>query len=567
MALTNSHHFRREYGLLTLVWFAVHALPLYWLTEGRNYTGEIVQSRTLLDYGFWARKGAYLTGIMSAGIVPNPADFNYTNHPYPIVWLYTLLYWLFGPAGDFALIALTGLAGCLLTYRFLKEFFTLKVAWFTTVLLTAAHATVEFATNTEAIALSTIIWPLAGLAIIGLRSSRPRIKAAAPWLLGLVVFLSGQISWFALTTVPVLLLLCLPLGVSPREAIRHPASISGWIPILGGAMATLAVFIGQIVEYSPDLRANLHYLGAQSGADGNGFLATRLNQAPVLLLRMLLAGPALWLGAVVGLTQFRKPLGSPASPPANVSQRRLAGILLLYLGIFGLVMFTIPRLLFLNQHAFKFTVWPCAILTAFALTSLDAKWFRRALVAVALPSLLFCFAKIHDYRASAASVALGRWLAATTNPKEIVFSNLTDLKPPVEPWDGECFANAKAVADRFVASGVSTEAALIQAARPFKGRLTDAAFLHECSQPMDAALAANIVSGAQTVLVTNLPVPPEGLMIYKTARASLFSLLGKRAPQNMRTGPQDTPRTNVFSLELYHLSPAMVQTMNRQSAP
>jgi len=98
MALTNSHHFRREYGVVTVVWFRGSRLALYWLTEGRNYNGEIVQSRTLLDYGFWARKGAYLTGIMSAGIVPNPADFNDTNHPYPIVWLDTALL-AFGPAG------------------------------------------------------------------------------------------------------------------------------------------------------------------------------------------------------------------------------------------------------------------------------------------------------------------------------------------------------------------------------------------------------------------------------------------------------------------------------------
>ena len=155
----------------------------------------------------------------------------------------------------------------------------------------------------------------------------------------------------------------------------------------------------------------------------------------MLLLRMLLAGPALWLGAFVGLTQFRK----------DCPQRRLAGFLTVYLMIFGLVMFTIPRLLFLNQHAFRFNLWPCAILTAFALTCLDAKWWRRMLAAVALPSLLFCYAKIHDYRASAASVALGRWLATTTNPNEIVFSNLWYLKPPIQPWDGECFANAKAV--------------------------------------------------------------------------------------------------------------------------
>src|SRR2546429_3936862 len=154
MPVTALPKFRRGYWSLTLVWLAVHVLPFIWVADGRNYTGEIVEARTLLNYGFWARKGASMMNMMSAGILPNPADFNYVNHPYPIVWLYTFLYWLFGPAGVFVLIALAGLIGCLLSYRFLKEYFSLEVAWFTTVFVIAAHATVEFATNTEAIAQS-----------------------------------------------------------------------------------------------------------------------------------------------------------------------------------------------------------------------------------------------------------------------------------------------------------------------------------------------------------------------------------------------------------------------------
>src|SRR2546426_12623064 len=94
----------RDYISLAFLWLIVHALPWFWLADGRHFHWEIVEAKKLLEYGFWARKGAILSYGMYAGILPHPGDFNYVNHPYPILWLYTLLYLLFGKVGPYALI-------------------------------------------------------------------------------------------------------------------------------------------------------------------------------------------------------------------------------------------------------------------------------------------------------------------------------------------------------------------------------------------------------------------------------------------------------------------------------
>ena len=103
-------------------------------------------------------------------------------------------------------------------------------------------------------------------------------------------------------------------------------------------------------------------------------------------------------------------------------QRPLVASMLVYLAVFVLVMLTIPRFLFLNQHGFRFPLFACAVMTAFALAYLQAKWARGVLVAIALPGLLFCYAKLHDNRASMASMTLGRWVGANTKPYELLFS-------------------------------------------------------------------------------------------------------------------------------------------------
>jgi hypothetical protein len=541
----------RNYTLLASLWFVIHTPVWFWLSEGRTYPWDIVQAKKLLDYGFWARKGVILEHASYFGIVPNPSDFNYVNHPLPIFWVYALLYNLLGSIGPHAFVALAGLAGCLLTYRFLTYFFPSNVSWFTAALLTAAHGTIEFVANTDVVAQSAIVWPLAAVLIVEWKRAGYGAKTAMPWLIGLVVLACGQISWMAFTTVPVLLLLALPEEVPLATAIRRPWTVAAWIPIIVGAAASLALFIAQVLTYSPSLHGNAHYIGALASRES--FIGARLNMLPVLLLRTLLPGPALWFGALVGLSQI----------PRIRPERRTIVIMLSYFGIFGLVTMAIPRFFFLNQHAQRFVLFPCAVLTAFALANIPAKWFRAALVSIAFVGLLFCYARVHEYRVSMASLTLGRWIGQNTKPDEIIFSNLRNRTQPIQPWDGEFFNDFRMVGDRFVAGPAADQATLAQTVRPFKGRLEKASFLHEASQPMDPALLAKIQSCSRESSSTNLDVPPEGILIFKEARKFVWSLLGsRRTPPYAPQGDDSVHPRNAFRLTLYRLSPECVRELN-----
>src|SRR5256885_3898129 len=133
-----------EYASLTLLWVCTRILPLIWFTDGRHCIWEVLQVRKLLEYGFWSRKGAILASLMYFGILPNPADYNYVNHPYPIFWFYAMIHWLTGPVGLLIIMALIGLAGNLLAYRFLKRIFPVGAAWVAAALFIIAHGNIEF---------------------------------------------------------------------------------------------------------------------------------------------------------------------------------------------------------------------------------------------------------------------------------------------------------------------------------------------------------------------------------------------------------------------------------------
>jgi hypothetical protein len=539
----------RDFVLLALLWLVIHSPVWFWLAEGRNYIWDIAQAKKLLDYGFWARKGAIMEHASYFGILPNPSDFNYVDHPYPIFWLHALLYKFFGSAGPYALVAFLGLVGCLLTYRFLKYFFPSNVAWFTAALFTVAHGTIEFIVNTDNTAQSAIVWPVTAVVIMRWKRAGYPAKTAMPWLLGLVVFACGQISWMAFSIVPALLLLALPEDMPLRIAIRRPWTVPGWMPVLIGSAASLALFIGQILIYSPNLYDSVGWIGYQASRES--LVAARLKMMPVLLLRTLLPGPALWLGALVGLSQI----------PKIRANRRVTAIMLFYLGVFALVTLLIPGFFFFNQHAQRYVLFPCAVLTAFALSNLAAKWLRAGLVSIAFVGLVFCYARVHDYRVSMASITFGRWLGQNSRPDEIMFSNLRFRMPPIQPSDGEFFNDTCMVGDRYVGFGSTNQTTFVQTARPFKGHLKDASFLHEASQPIDPVFLAKIQSCSLGSSSTNLEVPPEGPLMFKEARKFLWLLLGRRAPYSPDAAGS-AHHSNSFALTIYRLSPECVRELN-----
>src|SRR5215475_11284442 len=87
---------RFDWGLLSccFLWLVTRALALCW--QDPRFLWEVWEAKKLLDYGFWDRSGAILHQFWMTGIVADPSKFNYTHHPYPVLWLYTLAYYVGG---------------------------------------------------------------------------------------------------------------------------------------------------------------------------------------------------------------------------------------------------------------------------------------------------------------------------------------------------------------------------------------------------------------------------------------------------------------------------------------
>src|SRR5438552_14759433 len=189
------------YFLVTMVWIATRAYPLS-QAQPRAYW-EVAEAKKLLEYGFCERQGAIINIHFMTGTMHEPWKHNYVNHPYPILWFDTFLYWLGGPWAVLISSALLGLLTCLAMIPALRGCFPQREAGFGALLYTLAPATILFDADTNIVALGAIIWPIS-IYLIGKDSRQGRLAFAA--LLGAAVFVAGQISWFTYTVLPVLLI-------------------------------------------------------------------------------------------------------------------------------------------------------------------------------------------------------------------------------------------------------------------------------------------------------------------------------------------------------------------------
>src|SRR5438105_6318678 len=165
MSATPARH--RSAGALigiTLAWL-ISRLPAFF-NALPEYEWDIWEPRKLLEYGFWRRGGALINVHYMAGQVSNPEVFNYVDHPYPIFWLYTLIYRFFAGWGITVFVAAMGLLGCWLTYFVLARLFAPKIAFFGALLYTLAPSCIFYSINPDVVALAIVMWPAAALVLL-----------------------------------------------------------------------------------------------------------------------------------------------------------------------------------------------------------------------------------------------------------------------------------------------------------------------------------------------------------------------------------------------------------------
>lgn len=516
--------------LLALVWAITRAVPLSQVVPESFF--EVCEAKKQLEYGFFATKGAIINIHYMCGRVAEPERFNYVNHPYPILWADTLACWVGGPWGVVAFNALLGLAGCLAAFAALRQFYEERESFWGAMIFTLVPANVLFNANPDQSGLAAIFWPFT---VWALARARTLATAGSAWLLGALVFLSGQFSWSPYSFYPVLLLGALGVVWERGRGLSweiRPAVVKA---VVLGAALTGAVFVGQIIFYTSDWSALTGYIGRQASAEGG--VSLRQMYVGIGLRAALSAGPALLLGAVAWLGLLPR--------WRRLDWLRLGAIC--YPLLYALCALALRRYFFRERHLYCYLSFPLLILTMETLRQWPGRLWRGTLMVLAVAALGYPLFQATIPVVSQTTLLLSREVQALSQPEQVVATNLLPQQFPFPAWDVGSTGLLGIKADRNLRDTISTGAQLQALPAEFKARRLEILFMLDPARPIDDALRQILeTASSNRDLIFTVPEEPPSLALR--ARSFYWKLAHKH-----QAAP-DAGRTPEMKLRFFQLS-------------
>ncbi len=514
-----------------MIWLLAHIYPVLQIEP--MTTWEIGEAHKLLDYGFLNRAGAIMPPGLMFGRVAHPEDFNFTHHPHPIVWLFTGVLAVAGPWPCIFLVLALRLAATVAVWRLLQRYFQPWPAWFASVLYAVAPIGLALAPDTNCIALGAVIWPFAAALALDESGRRSRL-----WLLGLVIFLGGQSAWLSLTLGPVLLWLAWPAERLDRAGLRAAWQSPRIRMILFSSIATLVFFIAQIVWYAPNFHELVEYVIVRMGLKQPEISRNRM-LVLVVARWVVFAGPALWLGVLLGLKRIGR---EPA-------QKRLLLASAFYLVIFAGTALVLTHFYFIERSPFTYTLFPSAVLAAAALEGARRLWLPVVLsvMSVATAFYMYLGASIPLYSNTARAFAEA--LREHTKVGDAIATNIGVLQPPFAYWDtGGPHASAL-LADRLVYYPVATSAEFELIPAELKRNYLSAVFALVEENEIAPDLRHRIETEGQRIAVVDLVVTPEPESLGQRVREKVWQLSGRYQQRTRKTASAHPTRITFYRLK------------------
>lgn len=531
--------FRHQLLLLTGLWAAIRAWPLVKCVPWTFW--EVWEAGKLLDYGFWARKGAMIECQFGGGRLPRPEMFNYTHHPYPPLWIDTALYALFGPWGIVAANAALGLGIALLTLAVLRRFFDGPSAFFGTVLCAMAPSSIFFDVNPNLVALGACFWPLG--AYLLQRAAEEPSRRGWGWALAATVFCAGQANWFALTLVPAFAAVA---WFGPGETFHRRRLVA---EILAGAFLAATVFALQVLAYTPDFGQLRSYAMGQAGAEAGGLSRGRLLVA-IAVRSGVMVGPALVLGLLAGLWGARR--GGGNVPAA------WRGALLVYFVVWVLAALALPRFFQRERSMYEYLIFPCAVFAAVALQRFGSRPLRTTLLLLAALGALYPQLQASIVQISETSLRIGGMLREKTRPGEVVFTNMADKEFPFEKWDVGCWAFTTVIADRTLTLEVSTRKVFERSVAAYGEFRPDLVYVLDPAQAIEPSLRDALRRMAVRTETVRLDIPPQSPGAMADVRAFYWRWTGQAWGGGRVPSSGGKPRA--VSLEILHIPAARIES-------
>jgi|ERR1044071_458438 hypothetical protein len=519
---------------LIVVWVLLRIYPIMHAEGWTNW--EVWQARKLLDYGFFNRAGAALPSVYMTGRMPHPEDFNYTNHPYPMLWVYTAIYALGGPAACLTMILLVRLCATIVVFVLLRRYFSLGTAWWGTFLYALAPITLAMDVDSNAgVGFGAVIWPFSAFL-----ASDPRQGRWHAWLLGLTVFVAGQISWFTLTLIPVLLMMTIPVGGSWHESWRMMLKSPKCRAILIGAVLTSLVFITQLAVYTADIPFMFEYIFRQMAARPAVLEVSRSAELRMVVLRTILfVGPALLLGAALGIVGMRR------SDP----NRRVSFAYATYFPIFALAASVLTHFFFIERSPYLYAVFPAAFLTAVCLERFRGVLFRSFLFAFSIVTATYIYITFSVPGVTNASRELGSFIGQHTEPDDVVLTNLRQQVPPYQSWDSAAGRSTGMISDRLLFLNITNSEGIIRIEGLLKRNFSKAVFVFDPSLSISPNLGETLAATGGPIARGNLTIVPEPVTFAQRLRELIWNLSGRYKQR----GKLETPGPQKVMLEVYRL--------------
>ena len=497
------------YLLIALVWLLTRVYPLS-TTEPLTYW-EVGEAKKLLEYGFSARSGAIINNFYMTGMVSEPWKYNYVNHPYPFLWFDTLVYAFAGGWGVILANGLIGLAASLLVLPALQTLYPPRLALLGAILFTLAPSAIVFTFDTNIVQLGAVLWPPA-IYLIGKHLGQRKAVTAA--LLGVTVFLCGQIAWFTYSVLPALLCAACALAYHRTEGftLRPDKGLITAI-IVGGAL-TLAVFVGQIVFYTYSLADTMSYLHGQASSEqgmprGQMYLA-------ITMRSLLSVGPALLLGSAAGVVCLLRAR----------SVNWLQSSALLYPLLFIGAALVLPRFFFRERTMYQYLLFPCTVLTITALQHVGIGLFTNGIVSLAVAGLAYPIFQASIPKVSETSRKLGGFIHEISQPDEVVATNLETQQKPFQTWDVGSIQSSSMIADRMMREKITSRVDLQHLLKSYKCKELKVFFLYDTERQIDDSLLSFLRAAAQPVSA-RFAAAAEPPSAATRLRSSYWKLIGK----------------------------------------
>lgn len=497
------------YLLIALVWLVTRAYP-FWRTEPWFYW-EVGEAKKLLEYGFAARGGAMIDNHFMTGLLAEPWKFNYVNHPYPILWFDTLVYYLAGGSGIIVANGLIGLGACLLVFPALRPLFSPQLALMGAVLFTLAPSAILFTFDTNIVQLGAVLWPPA-IYLIGKGLEQKRTATAVA--LGAVVVLAGQIAWFTYSVLPALLFAAGMPGYERSRGFTARPNTALIIAIVAGGTLTLAVFIGQIAYYTYSFAETFAYARGQAGAE-HGVPVGQMYLA-IAMRGMLSVGPALLLGSVAGLVCLAK----------RGAVNWLQWAALLYPLLFVGAVLALPRFFYRERTMYQYLLFPCTALTVTALQHLKSRLATGGIMSFAVVALAYPMFQASIPKVSETSRKLGGIMREISKPEEVVATNLEAQQQPFQTWDVGSIGMTSLIADRMIREKITTTEALQNLLKTYGSKELNIVYLYDSGRPIGEPLLTFLRSAARPSEVP-FDAPNEPLSAATRLRSLYWKIAGK----------------------------------------